>query len=290
MLKADAQLTLSLIENELSATSSRSDVLSKLRQLTLTDFALFLLSMPNSNFPKLSSLLPKMADDDVQKSWTGASGISLLQQSLDFVRTAAFGYAEITGRGFKEAKILDFGVGYGRLARLFYYFVAEDMLYGVDPWDKSLEICFRDGLTKNLYQSDWLPNDLPFENVRFHFIYAFSVFTHLSKRATLQSINTLTNYLSKDGVLLITIRPVEYWGISAYAETREQSDTLKLAHEHDGFAFLPHNRERIEGEITYGDTSIQLQWLADNFPQLKIVKTDYSLSDSYQLYVFLQGK
>jgi SAM-dependent methyltransferase len=289
MLKSDVVKILSMIENELSTSSSRIDVIKKLRRLTFTDFSLFLLSMPNTNYPKISSKLPKMADDDVQRSWTGASGITLLQQSMDFLRVATFGFAEINERGLKKSKILDFGCGYGRLARLFYYFVDEEMFYGVDPWDKSLEICFNDGLTKNLYQSDWLPTSLPFANVKFDLIYAFSVFTHLSERATYAALNTLNKYLTDDGVLLITIRPPEYWDLDANAIKQHKSDFLKATHENEGFAFLAHNSEQIEGDVTYGDTSIKLEWLSEKFPHFKIVKTDYSLSDPYQLYVFLQA-
>jgi len=164
------------------------------------------------------------------------------------------------------------------------------MFYGVDPWDKSLEICSNDGLTKNFYQSDWLPTSLPFEPVKFDLIYSFSVFTHLSERATYAALNTLREYLTDDGVLLITIRPVEYWNLDAHAKKQNKSDLLKATHEDQGFAFLPHNREQIQGDINYGDTSIKLQWLSEKFPHFKIMKTDYSLSDSYQLYVFLQAK
>jgi len=85
MFRADVLKTLNLIESQLSATSSRIDVIKKLRQLTFTDFALLLMSMPNFDYPKMSSKLPKMADDNVQRNWTGASGITLLQQSMDFV-------------------------------------------------------------------------------------------------------------------------------------------------------------------------------------------------------------
>jgi SAM-dependent methyltransferase len=289
MMRKDLLATLNSIENELTSTSSRFDVINKLRQLSFTDFSLFLLSIPNPNYPKISSKLPKMADEAVQRGWTGASGVRLLQQSIDFVRVATFGFAEINKRGLENTRILDFGCGYGRLARLFYYFVDEEMFYGVDPMDKSLEICFNDGLTKNFYQSDYLPTSLPFENLKFDLIYAFSVFTHLSERATYSALQTLKNYLTHDGVLLITLRPPEYWDLHDTAKKDNKIELFKAMHEGKGIAFFPHNREKIDGEITYGDTSIKLKWLSDNFPQFKIIKTDYSLSDPYQICVFLQA-
>ncbi|GHU35102.1 hypothetical protein AGMMS50256_29740 [Betaproteobacteria bacterium] len=64
----------------------------------------------------------------------------------------------------------------------------------------------------------------------------------------------------------------------------------KSRHHTDGFSFLPHNREPIDGDITYGDTSMSLDWLKATFPNLEIVGIDRSLSDPYQIYVFLKSR
>ena len=44
-----------------------------------------------------------------------------------------------------EFSVLDFGCGYGRLARLFYYYIKQDNFYGVDPWDRSINECLDNG-------------------------------------------------------------------------------------------------------------------------------------------------
>ena len=49
-------------------------VLGQLRELSLDEFGALLLTMPNPHYPQLSALLPRMADPNVQKSWTGAEG------------------------------------------------------------------------------------------------------------------------------------------------------------------------------------------------------------------------
>lgn len=276
------------IDKSLNAQSTRADALEKARNLGLSDFGELLISLPDSRFPNLSRLLPRMASAEVQTNWTGSSGLTLLAQTLDFVRSASYNYTRIIGESLDNKYLLDFGCGYGRISRLMYYFTEEANYYGVDPWNKSIEICNSDGLSKNFHISEYLPNFLPVDREDFDLVFAFSVFTHLSLRATKTCLNTLANYVKKDGVVLITIRPTEYWDIDKNAVATKATESLKQQHNKSGFAFLPHNREEVDGDITYGDTSMSLDWIREHFPQLKIVGIDRSISDPYQLYVFLQ--
>lgn len=285
--------SLSLLENierSLTAQSTRGEALTQLRNLSLSDFGLFMITLPNAAFPKLSALLPRMADDEVQRNWTGNSGEVLLTQTLDFVRSAAFNYTEITGRSFQNARILDFGCGYGRISRLMYYFTPEELYYGVDPWDKSIEICNNDGLEVNFAVSDYLPTDLPVGDARFDFIFAFSVFTHLSERATKAALNTLSNYLDEGGVMLITTREFEYWAQHYKDSAPDLRSQCENNHQSDGFAFMPHSREAVDGDVTYGDTSMTPNWFHAQFPELEIKKFDRSLNDFYQTYWFIQKR
>lgn len=82
--------TLGEIESLVLAHTTRGEVIAELRKLGLSDFGLFLNSLPNKEFPMVSRLLPKMPKADIQISWTGSSGTTLLQQSIDFVRAACW--------------------------------------------------------------------------------------------------------------------------------------------------------------------------------------------------------
>jgi hypothetical protein len=170
-----------------------------------------------------------------------------------------------------------------------YKFTDEQKLFGVDPWDRSIAICHASGLDANYFVSEYLPTSLPVGSVTFDLIYAFSVFTHLSERATVASLRVLRRYISDQGVLVITIRPVEYW-----KHDPQSSDVEKLMmlerHRAIGFAFQPHNREPIDGDITYGDTSMNLAWLAETRPDWSVACTDQSLEDPLQRYVFLMPR
>jgi len=278
------------IEDSINPNMTRSDLFVRLRSLGFSDFGELMISLPNATYPKISALLPRMASDEIQKNWTGSCGYILLNQSLDFVRSLSYNFGKYTGKSLEDSKVLDFGCGYGRIARLLYYFVDEENYFGVDPWNESIEICNDSGLVKNFLMSDYLPSELPVNNTKFDLIFAFSVFTHLSERATSTCLETLSRYVTSNGIIAITIRPVEYWDIDVHAQAKNLVEKQKELHGSVGFSFLPHNRDSVDGDITYGDTSMTVAWLTQNFPKLDVVGIDRSLNDAYQLYVFLKKK
>ncbi|MEO6202232.1 MAG: class I SAM-dependent methyltransferase [Nitrospirales bacterium] len=265
---------------------TRQDAITGLRQLSLDDFGLVILSMPDPEYPKLSRLLPSMASEEVQRGWTGNHGVALLKQTTAFVRAMSYNYTRVTGRSLDDATVLDFGCGYGRIAQLLYYFTVEEKVFGVDPREQSIELCRESGLCTNFAVSEYLPTSLPVGETKFDLIYAFSVYTHLSRRAMTTSLNTLRKYIADDGVLTMTIRPVENWEHDPDTSP-EQKVALAVRHREEGFAFNPHNWAPIDCDITYGDSSMTLDWITATFPDWTIKATDRCLSDRLQRYVFL---
>jgi hypothetical protein len=65
-----------------------------------------------------------------------------------------------------------------------------------------------------------------------------------------------------------------------------------MNNEHDdrGFAFTPHNRPPIDGDITYGDTSMSVGYIESNFPQWQIEAVECNQIDSLQILVFLRPR
>ena len=262
--------------------------LNELRRLCLDDFGLVLLNMPNKSYPKLSRLLPAMASDETQQAWTGASGIVLLRQSLNFVRIVAHNYAALTGRNLEGASTLDYGCGYGRLIRLLYYFSDNEDLSGCDPWDQSISLCTEAGISCGLDVTDYLPQSLPYEPNSFDLICAFSVFTHTSLRATKCALDVLRQVVKSDGLIAITIRPIEYWSFAEANGQPVRAARLEKEHKKAGFAFAPHNRTPVDGDITYGDTSMTLNKLQHLAEGMQIVGYERSLDDAFQIIVFLK--
>ena len=267
---------------------SIEEVMSFLRPIGLHEFSQLLFSLPRSDLPALSQILPSMAAKDVQIDWTGNFGDALLNQTLDFYLSVKNNLNKLgVSQDFSEWKILDFGCGYGRFARIFTHEVQFHNYFGVDPWEDAIEICHGNNLGDNFSVSEYLPVQLPFEDNSFDLIFAFSVFTHLSFNATQIALNTLFKYLKDDGFLVITIRPQEYWSVDKLSKDQNISSDLIDKHSRFGFAFNPHNRESHNGEITYGDTSMSIEFIESNFPQYKVLGIDTAISDKFQIYVFL---
>ena len=84
---------------------------------------------------------------------------------------------------------------------------------------------------------------------------------------------------------MLTIRPKEHWHPCHPGAVAEA-----MIHRHDekGFAFVPANLVPIDGDITYGDTSISLDYFSGRFPQWKLVRVDSAFVDPYQVLLFLQ--
>src|SRR5439155_7440952 len=246
------------------STGEADEGLRHLRHLCLDDFGQVLLGLPDDSLPNLSAVLPRMASDDVQKSWTGNRGLPLLQQTTSFVRSVADNCQKLLGHGINDRTILDFGCGYGRIIRLMYYYSSPARIWGLDPWEKSIELCRADGVLGQLAVSDYLPTAIPVGDASFDLIYSFSVFTHLSERAATLALTTLRRYVAQGGLFVITIRPKEYWDQldrAVAAGNPIDRDELVARHERSGFAFVPHIREAIDGEVTYGDTSLSFEWI-----------------------------
>jgi SAM-dependent methyltransferase len=251
------------------------------RHLPLEVFAQLTLGVPG-HFPHIQARLPSMPSDEVQRNWTGNSGVALMAQSLAFIHTLLQFHSRIGSKPIDQCRILDFGCGWGRLLRLLLKFTPEDKLFGVDPWDHSIELCRSHGLRCQLAHSDYLPRTLPLDG-KFDVVFSFSVFTHLSKKAARIALSTLRELVSDTGFLCLTIRPVEYWK----TQEPELRKPMEDSHFASGFAFTPHPGELIEGEYTYGDASISLECLQSLAAGWRIHAAEWSAADPLQLIVVL---
>ncbi len=243
-----------------------------------------------TGYANVRAALPQMASDDVQISWTGSAGYPLLIQSCAFVRALENGYWRFNGRGLDDSTILDFGCGWGRLIRLMYKFTAPENIYGCDPWPRSIELCQDNKVRANLSVSEYLPSSLPFSDTTFDLIYSFSVFTHLSERAATAAIKACRKSIKNDGMMVITVRPPSYWDHHDQAQNKVDRKRMKQDHATRGFAYTPHNREAVDGDVTYGDTSISLDYIRSNWRDWEIAGTDLFLQDPFQMLVFLKPR
>jgi SAM-dependent methyltransferase len=272
---------------EIGASVDRA--VGTLSELAVDELGLLLLDVPTT-YPELRRVLPRMPADDVQRAWTGHAGVDLLRQSCAYVKSVELAFCKYVNRPLKGAAILDYGCGWGRLIRLMYHYSPPGKLYGVDPWDQSIELCRTHGLMGNLAICDYVPDSLPFGgDVKFDLIHAFSVFTHLSERTAMRVLRVMRSSIKDSGLLALTIRPMEYWDVHGEGfPAGLNAEAMKSRHMESGYAFIPHGREPVDGDITYGDTSISFDYIRRNWSDWRLVGYDFNSCDSHQLIVFLQ--
>ncbi len=262
------------------------EALAILRELPLAHFGWLLWDMPNADLPNLSRLLPSMAEAQDQNLWTGTNGFPLLKQSVSFIHVVGREYHRLTGRTLNDQRMLDYGSGWGRFLRLMARYTAPQNIWGVDPWDRSIAVCQRDHVWGHYNQSEYLPDTLPVEGM-FDLAYAYSVFTHTSEPATRSALAAIRKTMRPDGLLAMTVRPIEYWDLATQFIATLPIDALKTSHRTAGYAFAPHMAEP-EVEQHYGDTSMTMEWLAEAADGWKITGHEISIEDPYQLIVFLR--
>lgn len=273
------------------AIAARGDLeraLAPLRELSLEGYGKVLFGLPTTELPNLSKLLPAMPPEEVQIGFTGSAGEHSLHLVLQFLRRVAAGYRDVARRPLRDATILDYGCGYGRVLRMMPYFTAADRVYGFDPLEQAVGLCRDHNLFGTIEKCDFLPDALPCPGVEFDLVYSFSVFTHTSERATRTALQALRDRVKPGSVVVITIRPGGYWQQASGIHAVADAASYEARHEAEGFAFFPHPREPVDGDVTYGDTSMTIDWLRRAAPFFEVAKFDDQYADRNQQIVYLR--
>jgi SAM-dependent methyltransferase len=235
------------------------------------DLWALLLTQEYEAYPHIRALLPDMPDPALQQRWTGASGAALAAQSVAFYRRLRERY----DGDLADARVLDFGCGWGRLTRYLARDVAPGNLHGCDPDEDILEVCRRTRVPATLARSDPMPQRLPFAGA-FDLAFAFSVFTHLSEPAHARCLAALHAALAPGATLVLTIRPPEY--------ARRSPDLGREPLDGARYLFVPH-----PGEPGYGEAVITLPYVRERWaPQFELRHVDLLAGDLFQVVLTLR--
>ena len=63
---------------------------------------------------------------------------------------------------------------------------------------------------------------------------------------------------------------------------------MLAGHREAGFAFIPHNRPPIDGDVTYGDASYSLECVRSTWHGWSIAGTASNAVDAFQTIIFLR--
>jgi SAM-dependent methyltransferase len=259
------------------------------------DLWALLLTQEYRAYPHIRALLPSMPDRELQERWNGVSGVSLATQSAAFYRRLRDRYAQAGERPLAEARVLDFGCGWGRLTRFLARDVSPGGLYGCDPVESILDVCRENSVPATFARSDFLPERLPFDEP-FDLAFAFSVFTHLSEGAHERCLAALHAGLRPGAILVVTVRAPEY--LQSCALMGPARDALgpdvaaRLAGPRYVFAAHPVDASHPQyagDEMTYGETVITLPYVRERWSRwFDLLHADLLIGDLHQVVLTLR--
>jgi trans-aconitate methyltransferase len=233
-----------------------------------------LLTREYDGWPAIRALLPRVPPRALQEQWNGVAGAALAAQGAAFYRRLCERYAQHGSVPLEEARVLDFGCGWGRLTRMLARDVAPGRLFGCDPAQEILDVCVADGVPARFARSAFVPERVPFDG-RFDLAFAFSVFTHLSETAHARCLDALHGALAPGAILVVTVRPRAY-----------------LPGEH--YTFVPHAADPIHpqfggGEMHYGEAVVTLDYVRERWSdRFALLDVDILLGDLFQLVLTLR--
>jgi len=101
-------------------------------------------------------------------------------------------------------RILEWGCGPGRSIRHLPGLVSQDaQVYGADYNEKTVRWCSEHIIEVHFTKNELVP-PLPYQSEHFDFVYAISVFTHLSMQCCIDWMGEIRRILKNDGILFFT--------------------------------------------------------------------------------------
>jgi hypothetical protein len=246
----------------------------------IEDFgALYLADL--ADFPELRSRLPKMPAPEIQRRFTWWEGAELMRQSVDFARTLTIAYPRWTGAAIKDATVLDYGAGWGRLTRMMLQYVSDDRVYACDAWQESVDIYNSLGFRRPCDLVEAVPTTLPYDLEAFDLVWMFSVLTHLPATAADSVMRALAAVVKKSALVVVTIRPVDFWRANPLVRGRVDAAALVEQHLREGFVHVPH-----PANPQWGNCSMSVDYIAERWSEWRLLATEDNWT--HQVKVFLQ--
>lgn len=147
--------------------------------------------------------LPGLPSEAVQKLTNGLSGTVTLRAAAKLYDNTADLIAKHDPQ-LRNPRILDFGCGWGRIARFLPQLTAVENIYGTDVDAGLIQVC-QDHLHASNYTAMTSGAALPYPDAMFDVVLSNSVFSHLSEASHRFHVAEIARVLKPGGLFLGTI-------------------------------------------------------------------------------------
>jgi SAM-dependent methyltransferase len=250
----------------------------------ITDVALWnvLLWKHYTKYDNLRNALPGFPEVSLQKRWAGVAGMELGANALLLYRNLHDQIRQYSLVPLARARFLDFGCGWGNVARYFLKDLPSEQIFGCDPHAEIIELASRLIPYVTFERSEILPKRLPFDG-SFDIVIAISIWTHLTEKASEACLDAIHQSLRPGGLFLLTIRPP----VPELYPEGNVDDVKRVIAEH---GFCCHaNAYAVDGESTYGWTVITMKYIRSHWTdRFEILDTTLFSPTPGQLLVTLR--
>jgi SAM-dependent methyltransferase len=235
--------------------------------------------------------LPGFPPDEMQTNTTGMCGIATLTEAYAFYTDCTAMFAKLGTPIGPNHRLLDFGVGWGRIARFFLREVPKDKIYGIDVTAEFVEVCRQTFQHDNFFVTTPFPPS-KFPDGKFNFIVGYSVFSHLSERACAEWMKEFHRILAPGGLVAMTTRGARFFDYCESLRGRSTTGYLDaLSKMFDDFEAARSRYKR--GEFVHsnrggidGGGAMTADFYGESFIPKKYAKSAYANHFALKRFVF----
>lgn len=237
-------------------------------------------------------LLPGFPSESIQIGTTGQCGKETLREAFVFYRDCIRHFRELGAPLDSKHVLLDFGVGWGRIARFFLRELDIDKIYGIDVNHELIGFC-KTAFASNNFSAinPWPPTD--FAAGQFNYVVGYSVFSHLSEKACSAWIKEFHRITAPGAILALTTRgrPFLSYCESLATQNSLAGYPLALSTMFDDFDAARAGYDRGEfvhsnSEGVSGGGAMSSEFYGETFISEKYAQSAYSEFFSLERFVF----
>ena len=150
--------------------------------------------------------LPAFPADEIQLRTVGSANGAALQEAFNFYGFVKRVCAQHNVALAAASRVLDFGIGWGRIARFFLKDIEPGGLYGADVDAELIQVCVDTDVPATISQVD-PRGSMPYRSGMFDLATAYSVFSHLPEPLANHWLQEISRVLSSGGLFVGTVQP-----------------------------------------------------------------------------------